>query len=125
MISAAAEPVDIEMPNFGDEGFPVAAELLVEVAHALKHERRQFQHHRHVVPRHHDIAGSFAPHRPDRIDRLVAIAVVTELQRRIGIPRRRLRAVAATYSQCDEDRERSHANNIAFSCRYDRVWSPT
>ncbi|MDR3485280.1 MAG: chemotaxis protein CheW [Bradyrhizobium sp.] len=27
-----------EMPSFGNDGFPVAAELLVEVAHALKHE---------------------------------------------------------------------------------------
>ncbi len=39
---AAPAPVFLDIqtdgPSFSDEGFPVAAELLVEVAHALKHE---------------------------------------------------------------------------------------
>jgi two-component system chemotaxis sensor kinase CheA len=34
----AAPDVAVEGPTFSDDGFPVAAELLVEVAHALKHE---------------------------------------------------------------------------------------
>ena len=28
----------LALPSFSDDGFPVAAELLVEVAHAMKHE---------------------------------------------------------------------------------------
>ncbi|HEY4075521.1 MAG TPA: chemotaxis protein CheW [Rhizomicrobium sp.] len=35
---AARAPSADDMPDFSDAGFPVAAELLVEVAHALKHE---------------------------------------------------------------------------------------
>ena len=34
----ANEPAPPELPCFSDDGFPVAAELLVEVAHAMKHE---------------------------------------------------------------------------------------
>ncbi len=37
-VAAAPAPSLPEMPSFSDDGFPVAAELLVEVAHALKHE---------------------------------------------------------------------------------------
>src|SRR5262249_3820914 len=32
------QPVQPDVPSFSDDGFPVAAELLVEVAHALKHD---------------------------------------------------------------------------------------
>src|SRR6185295_5466989 len=35
---AVAEDAPVAGPTFSDEGFPVAAELLVEVAHALKHD---------------------------------------------------------------------------------------
>jgi two-component system, chemotaxis family, sensor kinase CheA len=56
----AAEPVDMEMPSFGDEGFPVAAELLVEVAHALKHEPELLPE---IAPRA-EIAAPAAPAAP-------------------------------------------------------------
>ena len=35
---AESQPAALELPSFSDEGFPVAAELLVEVAHAMKFE---------------------------------------------------------------------------------------
>jgi DNA-binding transcriptional MocR family regulator len=38
MTPQAIVPASLDMPSFGDGGFPVAAELLVEVAHVLKHE---------------------------------------------------------------------------------------
>jgi two-component system, chemotaxis family, sensor kinase CheA len=37
-LAESAAPEISEAPGFNDAGFPVAAELLVEVAHALKHE---------------------------------------------------------------------------------------
>src|SRR5262249_38021880 len=36
--ASVSEEMQPDMPSFSDGGFPVAAELLVEVAHALKHE---------------------------------------------------------------------------------------
>ena len=50
----------MEMPSFGDEGFPVAAELLVEVAHALKHEPELLPE---IAPRA-EIAAPAAPAAP-------------------------------------------------------------